>query len=100
VIPGGYQFNDCRGMLRHSWHETDSTWFEGSDGTPFTIRCERCDTERRDVLGTNTGDLVSRHYIYPTGYRIDPAARPKIVDFRLAWLDDQIASMKARRSNK
>jgi hypothetical protein len=69
-------------------------------GTPFTVRCERCGTERRDLLGTNTGEVVSRSYVYPKGYHIDQQDKPKIVDFRLAWLDDHMARMRADRQKR
>ena len=100
MIPNDCAYNDCRGMLRHSWHEVDSVWAHEGDGTPFTIRCERCGTERRDVLGTNTGEVVSRRYVYPVGYHIEGENRPKIVDFRLSWLSDHLEQMRERRQDR
>ena len=100
-IPTNYQYRDCRGMLRHSWHEVTSDWANvHTSGVPFTVRCDRCGTERRDVLGTNTGEVVSRSYVYPVGYHIDAVEKPKIVDFRLAWLDDHMAAMRAERTKR
>lgn len=99
----GYQFKDCRGLLRHAWHEVDSPWFEGWSGhndlTPFTIRCERCDTERRDTVDQH-GELYSRRYVYPSGYAIhvrDGEERPVISDWRMEWLELQSKRRKARK---
>ena len=100
MIPSTYQYSQCRGMLRHAWHEIPSDWAIGDGGVPFTLRCERCDTERRDIIGTNTGEVVSRRYVYPLGYHIDQEHKPKIVDFRLAWLDDHMAKLKADRKKR
>lgn len=104
MIPNSYQYRDCRGMLRHAWHEVPSDWAEASPllGQPFTVRCERCDTERRDIIGDNTGELVSRRYVYPHGYHIDKtdAGLPNITDFRVAWLEDLIERQKAERSKR
>ena len=100
MIPAGYQYNDCRGMLRHAWHEVPSDWALPLDGVTYTVRCERCDTERRDILGANTGEVESRRYFYPPGYHIDQQDKPKIVDFRLAWLDDHMAQMRADRKKR
>lgn len=38
-------------------------------GDPMWIRCERCDTERHDSVSFATGDVMSRNYVYPEGYR-------------------------------
>jgi hypothetical protein len=64
---------------------------------PFTVRCERCNCERRDTVQRNTGDVLARRYLYPIGYSIEGDDRPKLVDFRLAWLDKHIADMHERR---
>jgi hypothetical protein len=96
MIPSGYQYAECRGLLRHAWHEVPSDWTP-EFGVPFTVRCERCNTERRDALQRNTGEVLSRRYIQPIGYKIEGDQRPKLVDFRLAWLDDHVAAMHERR---
>lgn len=107
MIPAGYKYAECRGMLRHAWHEVPSDWTNNmgpSEGVPFTVKCERCDMERRDILGTNTGEVVSRRYIQPVGYHIDsadPDERPTIVDFRLDWIERNVAAVKeAKRAEQ
>ena len=99
IIPAGYQYNDCRGMLRHAWHEVPSDWQHSPTpgSVPFTVRCERCDMERRDVLSANSGEVVTRRYVQPVGYHIDAEDEglPNIYDFRLDWIKTQ--AKKARK---
>lgn len=98
----GYAYGDCR-LLGHFWHVVPSDWTPAF-GEPFTVRCERCDIERRDSLNRNTGEVQSRRYTYPVGYQfvgIDAELRPRRDDFRLAWLIDNIEKAReAKRNNK
>ena len=67
----------------------------------MTVRCERCDIERRDTVNRHTGEVESRRYQYPTGYLFsrdtDTEVLPRRVDFRLAWLDEHIEQGKEQR---
>ena len=86
LVPAGYLFDDCRGLLRHSWHEVPSDWTP-EWGVPFTLRCERCNCERRDTVHRTSAEVLNRRYIYPPGYAITgEEAKPRIADFRLEWL--------------
>ena len=86
MIPAGYQFSDCRGILRHSWHEVSGDWTP-EFGVPMTLICERCGMERRDTLQRGTADVLSRRYLQPEGYSITGEEdKPKIADFRVQWL--------------
>lgn len=84
-------FAERRGYVRcrtigHSWFDYDSNW-ETSMGYPLTLRCERCGTERRDVIGTY-GQLVSRHYHKPENYDLTPGEeRLNRSDFRLILME-------------
>jgi hypothetical protein len=72
-------------------------------GLPMTVRCERCDIERRDTLGRNSGEVESRHYTYPTGYqfhRDNGTELPTRSDFRMAWINGQISEMRKRRKER
>src|SRR5204862_332073 len=73
------------GTYGHAWFEADSDW-RTEVGVPLTLRCERCMTERRDAVSRSTGELVSRHYVYPEGYRYSAGTRPSRDGFRLALL--------------
>jgi hypothetical protein len=74
-----------------------SDWVATYGGEQMTCRCERCGTERRDTIGTNTGEIVSRRYVYPDGYlygRDD--YKPTADEVRLMWVTRHIeASRKA-----
>ena len=71
----------CRTM-GHAWFDVDSTWVPAF-GTPLTFHCERCGSERRDIIDIN-GDLASRSYIKPHGYDLEKGSdRPTRSDFRL-----------------
>lgn len=61
-------FDQCKGPYKHAWFDADSDWATPFGGTPFTLRCERCGTERRDTLDIH-GELMTRRYLYPEGYK-------------------------------
>lgn len=67
-------------------------------GEQMTCRCERCGTERRDVIGTNTGELVSRRYVYPDGYLYGADDyKPTADEIRLMWVTRHIERAKTPR---
>lgn len=80
-------------VLRHAWHDVDSPWFVKRDWPRcdcLSMRCERCDRERRDVISLNTGDVVSRRYIAPPGYvKYARDERPTMAEFRLLLLTER-----------
>lgn len=94
----GYRYGECR-LLGHLWMIVPSDWTPHR-GEAMTVRCERCDIERRDCVERNTGEVVSRTYRYPDGYLFtrddDGDALPARNDFRLAWLEDAIAKTRRR----
>lgn len=94
--PAWGQFTECHGLIRHAWHIVPSDWTSRFGGEQFTVRCERCGTERRDVIGTHTGELVTRRYIYPDGYlygRDD--YKPNADEVRLLWVKRHIEEAQA-----
>jgi len=94
------RYQECHGLIRHSWHIVPSDWTP-MFGTPFTVRCERCNTERRDTLGTNTGEVLSRRYVYPDGYlygRDD--YKPTADEVRLLWIQREIEHARAARPGR
>lgn len=96
----GYAYSSCR-LLGHAWHEVPSDWTPEPGGVPMTVRCERCDMERRDTVGRHTGEVVSRHYTYPTGYQFhhddDGDVLPSRQDFRMLWINDAIRVQRELR---
>lgn len=93
----GYKFGDCR-LLGHLWEIVPSDWTP-TFGVPMTTRCERCSIERRDSIGRHNGMVESRRYVYPEGYLfsrdVEGVDLPRRVDFRLAWLDAEVARVRA-----
>jgi hypothetical protein len=81
--------------MGHAWHDYDSNWSTDM-GTPLTLRCERCGTERRDVVGA-FGQLVYRHYQYPNFYRYSRGTRPTRSDFRVMLLTQRLQEQKRGR---
>lgn len=70
-------------------------------GDPLWCRCMRCLTTRIDLIGTN-GQVISRRYIYPEGYRDafrhpgdEPPTRP---EFRMMLLQQLIHEQRSRRN--
>lgn len=92
-----YAYGSCR-LLGHLWHIVPSDWTP-SFGVPMTVRCERCDIERRDTLSRNTGHVESRRYTYPAGYQFhrNGDELPRRDDFRLAWLEGVITESRKTR---
>lgn len=96
-----YAYGACR-LLGHSWHEVPSDWTPAF-GVPMTVRCERCDIERRDSLNRNTGEVLARRYTYPQGYnfhRDNGTELPRRDDFRLAWLEGVITEGRKQRTRE
>ena len=96
-----YAYRDCR-TIGHAWLYVPSDWTPTNGGVPMTTRCERCNLERRDTVGKNTGEVLGRRYTYPLGYLFDRAdypdrITPKRTDFRLLWIQDQIEKQRATR---
>ena len=88
---------DCR-LLGHAWDEVAGNWTPLFGGDPHTFRCARCDTERREVWGTNTGELVSRNYVYTQGYQYERGEeKPDRQQLRLLWVLEQMDQAAKRR---
>ena len=81
--------------LGHAWHDYDSTW-NTEMGSPLTLRCERCGTERRDVIGTY-GQLVTRSYVYPDRYKYPKGTRPDRAAFRVMLLVQRLQEQRTTR---
>lgn len=92
-------FGDCR-RLGHAWFDVPSDW-KATIGVPLTYRCDRCGTERREQVGRNTGELVTRHYAYPEGYSYAKGEAPTRDDFRRMFIDQMMRRQReARRRAK
>jgi len=57
----------CR-SLGHSWDAVPVTK-PAPYGVALDLRCEHCHTERRDILSRYSGQLLSRQYRHPDGYK-------------------------------
>jgi hypothetical protein len=73
-------------------------------GRRFSLRCDRCATERHDVIDT-LGDLSTRQYVYPDDYHIARDAKPTLQMMRLDLLRQirtngaaRVARQRKRRS--
>lgn len=93
------RYTRCR-TYGHAWFEADSNrTLSAVRATPVTLRCERCMTERLDLIDAN-GDLASRRYVYPDDYRYATGTLPAKGDFRLALLALRLQETRqARRKN-
>lgn len=59
-------YDQCR-TFGHAWFEVEGA-YKPLFGVLFSLKCERCDTVRNDVYGQR-GEVESRNYVYPEGYR-------------------------------
>ena len=76
----------CR-AYGHIWIDTGwvSIIFAGSRAYDQTMRCDRCQSNRRDYRARATFKLVSRTYEYETGY---PGKIPRAEALKLIILID------------
>ena len=84
------------GTLGHSWHDYDTVGWTSNMGTALTLRCERCGTERRDVIGAH-GQLIYRKYAYPKSYRWPKGERPNRSQFRVMLLMKRMQETRSKR---
>lgn len=78
-------FWECR-HLGHSWDDIPVTK-KPPFGVYLWFRCVRCTTERHDIIqGHSNGDLLSRKYHYPDGYKVQRDERPSIEELRVHQL--------------
>jgi len=89
------QYTRCN-TYGHSWFDYDNSDWTPLFGTPLVLRCERCGTERRDVIGSQ-GQVIQRNYSYPEGYRYGKGERPDRAQFRLMLLEQRIREARAVR---
>ena len=83
--------------LGHAWFDVPSDWSTGFGGEQLTVRCERCGSERRDVLSSVTGDLIYRHYVKPESYTYPKGQRPTRKAFRMMLLEQRIREARNAR---
>lgn len=87
----------CR-LFRHRWFVVSGDWTPRSSGHPLTQRCDRCDTEKREVIGVHTGQREgSPRYIYPPEYHYSRDEVPTGDELRLMWIREQIAQIRKDR---
>jgi hypothetical protein len=91
-------FLTCR-TVGHAWFQIPAEF--ASYGDPLWFSCERCDTQRRDEIGSG-GQLIKRAYKYPDGYQgywsdIYPDAAPTRSDFRQMLLAENIVKTRLNR---
>lgn len=79
-MPSSTKYYECR-HLGHSWDQIPSTerppW-----GVYLWLRCTRCTMLRKDIINQFTGELMSRKYDQPIGYRMSKDERPSIEELR------------------
>jgi hypothetical protein len=94
------QFYRCQTRsIGHHWDDCDSYW-ESSIGTPWTMRCPECTTEKRYVIGSR-GQIVSGpRYIYPPGYKYGKGERPSQAEFRMMLLEQRMREARVARSKQ
>lgn len=78
-----HAFLTCR-LLGHAWDEHSPIDQRRPEfGVAMHWRCIRCTMVRRDLVSSVTGDLLSRSYYQPEGYKMTAEERPRAIDLRL-----------------
>lgn len=91
------EFQTCR-ALRHSWdyfvpgvgQRRPAPWGRG-----FSLRCERCGTERHDTFDS-LGALSARSYVYPDGYSLPADEQPTLEQLRMSIVAELRTEAAAR----
>jgi len=89
------QFIRCN-TIGHAWFDYDNSDWKPSWGDPLVLRCERCGTERRDTIGGG-GQIISRQYFHPPGYKYARGTKPTRAEFRRLLLEERIREARAAR---
>ena len=78
------EYQKCR-TWGHAWEDflpgvgkRPASW-----GRRFSLRCERCHTERHDTFDAR-GELSTRSYDYPSDYACSAEDRPELTQLRLS----------------
>lgn len=66
----------------HAWDDIPVTEKRTANAVIW-FRCERCASERHDEINRFNGELISRKYIYPTGYKLPKDEKPTIQSLRI-----------------
>jgi hypothetical protein len=94
------QFLDCQGPARHAWFVSDANGYTPAFGVPVVWACERCGTRRLEAWSRTTGEMMSRRYEWPEGYRWGRDERPNADQFRRMWLDTHDPTVTTIRSRR
>lgn len=71
-VPGDDEFRECR-TLGHAMFRFQANDLDRPDfGWRLSVRCERCSTQRHDIIDHRTGSIIGRRYIWPDGYLLEP----------------------------
>lgn len=90
-----HQFDECKGPWRHAWFDHDGSGFSRPEfGVALHVQCFRCGTVRRDVVSRIDGQLLSRRYYYPEGYRDAKADKPSTEQLRLYAIKKQRQNLR------
>ena len=89
------QFVRCN-TIGHAWYDYDNSNWTPQFGEPLVLRCERCGSERRDTIGA-AGQVITRSYYHPEGYKYSKGTKPSRAEFRLMLLMTQIEEQRAKR---
>lgn len=92
------QFIRCN-TIGHAWFDYDNSDWRPLFGDPLVLRCERCGTERRDVIGAS-GQIIARNYAHPEGYKYARGTKPTRAEFRRMMLEQRIREARAARRKK
>jgi hypothetical protein len=89
----------CR-LLGHAWYiaSAASLGNVGRGLSWMVVKCERCTSERRDIVNLRSGEVERRNYAYAKGYQIDE----KVVrsQLRTEWARRQQAKQQAKNSRR
>lgn len=79
-----YEFVDCK-TIGHSWYSIEANKNPKGPGWYMMVRCERCGTERADIV-SRYGALESRSYRYPEGFKRAKGEGLSKVEWRVQFL--------------
>lgn len=85
--PRRYAYPVCR-TFGHTWKWELEHKKERVFGDRIVLSCSSCGMLRLDGVGL-TGEILTRSYVQPDGYRLDAEAQPTRAQWRKRWIKSQ-----------
>jgi len=90
-----YQYTACRGPVRHHWDLTappGESMRPPGFGTRVWWRCSECGMWKREIISRITGEVLSRNYDPPPGYKWEGPGKLTSAELRAQYFEEVYAN--------